>query len=434
LLALALRLVALVNMPEEFVIPPADSAEYDNFATDLLAGKGFIDHNTGMPTSRRVPLYPLFLASIYFIFGHNYFAVRFIQCFMSALLCVIIFYIGKTIFGRKVGLLSATILALYQPSIFSSYFGGPTFLLSENLSTFLLALLMLFLSREFKAQSSARNYFIPAVLMGLLLLTRPIFGPFMLFLFGLLVFKNKGSFLLRVERIVFLIVPFSLVVSPWVIRNYAVHKAFVPFSTAAGAVLLSGNNPLVRGSGIADVDVLLTPQEKDQVAQMSEPARDKFYRQRAREFLLKNYEKIPKLYLKKLLVGWDLYINRYNLDGSVDRKYNLWYAIVLMFHLLGMAKAIRSRPDANILLFASLFIYISIIFMVFDGDPRFHYPIDPYLIILASLGIFSVYDFFKHKTYSFATIGSIIFINFLFYLYSDLFLNWVRRLLAAVNL
>ena len=158
LAALALRLAAVINLPTYRQVPTVDDAQYDTLAVNLLAGKGFtLDSATGKPTSWRMPLYPLFLASIYSIFGHNYLAVRIIQCIMSALLCIMIFYIGKMTFGRKTGFFAALILAFYQPYIYYLYYGGPAFLFSENLFNFLFLIFILFLVKEFFVNPSLKN-------------------------------------------------------------------------------------------------------------------------------------------------------------------------------------------------------------------------------------------------------------------------------------
>ena len=431
IVALALRLIAVMNLPSRYQIPVADAGQYDDLAINLLAGEGFVDSNTGLPTSWRVPLYPLFLAGIYSIFGHNYAAVRIIQCIMGALLCLVIFYIGKMLFDRKIALLSAAILASYQPFIFHLYWGGPAFLLSENLFTFLLALLVFSLIRNLFVQFSLKNCVIAGILIGLLTLTRPVIALFPLFLFGLLLYKNKYSFIFTLKKTLPLLVSFILVILPWTVRNYFIHKAFVPFSTQGGFVLLACNNPYAKGSGLVDVESLLTEEEKNQLSKMSEVEIDNMYRKHAKEFSFKNYKKLPRLYFKKLLGLWDIYTTDWDPDGSCRRRYNIWYSIVLMFASFGIVKSVKSKLNINISLLILLFLYLSIIAMIFCGSPRFRNPIEPYLIIFASVGIFKIYNGFANKFLSCTIIGFVIAINFLFYAKADLILNYARHVLNA---
>lgn len=436
LIAFTLRFIAVVNLPKFYQIPGADAAEYDNLAINLLSARGFtLDSVTTRPTSWRMPLYPLFLAMLYLVFGHNYFAVRVMQCIMGALLCVIIFYIAKTIFGRKTAFLSAITLVFYQPYIFYSFYGGPGFLLSENLVTPLLALFVLFLINKLFVNFSVKNNLTAGILIGLIVLTRPFFAIFPLFLFGLLLIykKNYHSVLLLKGLSTFLL-GFILVILPWTARNFIVHKAFIPFSTESGLAFYCGNNPLSKGSGLMGVYTLIPEPESKRLNQMSELEVDKLYQRLALEFLFNNYKKIPKLVLRKLLSGWDVFATNYGPDGSRERRYNIWYSTALMFGLVGMFRTIKSKRNLNTLLLLSLFLYFCVIIMIFAGEPRYHDSIEAYLLIFASVGFFAVYDRFRNKILSCLTIGGILSLNILFYLKSDLVLNWVSRLFLKANI
>ncbi|MBN1913114.1 MAG: glycosyltransferase family 39 protein, partial [Candidatus Omnitrophica bacterium] len=172
--AFFLRFGALSYLPRQHRTPSADAQEYDELALNLLAGKGFINFNTGKPTAWRVPLYPIFLASIYSVFGHNYTAVRIVQCLLGAFLCVLIYLIAKEIFSSRVALIASLTLCFYKPYILYSYFGGPGFLFSENLFTFLLAVFVYFITRSFLPKPGVSNSIIAGFLLGLMALTRPV--------------------------------------------------------------------------------------------------------------------------------------------------------------------------------------------------------------------------------------------------------------------
>lgn len=70
-----------------------DSAQYDEYARNLLAGKGYVC-GKGL-FAHRPPGYPLFLALIYSVFSYSLFAVKIVQCFLNALTCVITYFVGK---------------------------------------------------------------------------------------------------------------------------------------------------------------------------------------------------------------------------------------------------------------------------------------------------------------------------------------------------
>jgi len=430
LAALVLRLIPVIPFASASSELLADAGEYDKLAMNLISGRGFVNSDTGLATSTRVPIYPMFLAFIYFLFGHSYFAVRVIQCILSASVCVIIFYIGKIAFDRKVGLLSAIILACYQPYILYSYYGGSAFLLSENLFIFLLSIFLLFAMKNYFVMPGIKNSLILGALMGLLMLTRPIFAPFPIFLFFLLWYKN--TFFQAAKRMLFVLAFLILTLSPWIVRNYFVHNAFIPFSTQGGFSLYTANNPLASGGGLTNLNDLHTEEELAKFNRMPEVQRDKIYRSYAKEFLFKNYRKIPKLFLKKLLAMWDPFDTNYGLE--VERKYNIWYSIIFIFALFGIVKTLKSKMSINSLSLVILFPYFSFSALIFAGEPRYRYPIEVYLIIFASVGVFAILNRYRRKMLPSLLICFIVGVNLLCYVYSDSLLKSVRISLDSLGL
>lgn len=430
LIALSMHIMALVHLPIQYGVLKVDAQQYDDLAVNLLSGKGYFTQGTGFLTrSWKPPVYPLFLAGIYSVFGHHYLAVRIIQSIIGALLCVLIFFIGKTIFNRKVGLLSAFILAFYPPYTFN-YLCGPTTLFSETFVTFLLALTVLLVAKGLLLEFSPMDYLLTGILMGLLALTRSFFALFPFILLALVFYKNKYALIFTVKKMLPLLIGFILVILPWIVRNYFVYKAFVPFTTQGGYVLLGGNNPYANGGGLTSFDKLFTPEEADKLSKMSEVEKDNFCREYAKTYMLQNYKKLPKLFFKKLLVQWDVFDTIYDSGGRIiGRKYNIWYGIILMLCLFGIAMAIRSKMNMVSFLIILLFAYFSIMAIIFHGDPRFRYPAEAFMIIFASFGVFSIRNAIRNKMLAYATIGVIIAINLLFYFYSDLILSWVRRII-----
>ncbi len=434
IVSLGLRLIPVLSLPQQFNILTADASEYDNLAVNMITGKGYVDSNTGLPTSWRTPLYPIFLAGIYSVFGHSYLAVRIIQAIMSALLCIFAFYIGKTVFNRNVGFLSAIITAFYQPYIFYVFFGGPAFILSENLFIFLLALLVFYLIKNLFRDFSFKNNFMTGLLLGLLILTRPGIALFPVFFMILILCKKEFSLWFTIKRFSCMFLGVSLIIMPWTIRNYVVQKAFIPFSTEGGFVLYSGNNPLVKGSGLVRLDSLITKEEMVRLGKMSEVQQDRVYRGYAKEYLKKNISHLPKLFFKKLLVLWDIYATDYDLSGNHTRRFNIWYSVILTFGLFGIYKGLKSGPDINYWLFISLFLYTSIVSLLSAGCQRFRYPVELYLIIFAAYGITAIYNKYKNKIISHSIIGLVIGLNLIFYRYSDSILRLTRETLRHAGM
>src|SRR3990167_4842041 len=109
----------------------ADAIEFDSIAKTLAAGNGYSDSN-GIPTAAREPAYPVFLAAIYKIAGHDLLVVRISQAFLGALTCIIIYFIGKKTSSISAGICSSIIASIYP---FFIYYNGH--ILSETLFIFL---------------------------------------------------------------------------------------------------------------------------------------------------------------------------------------------------------------------------------------------------------------------------------------------------------
>ena len=138
--ALLLRLLFVIMLP----LDAGDSPEYDNYALRLLSGLGF-SNNLNRP-----PMYPSFLAGVYFFFGHNFLAVRIIQALLDSVTCLFAFFIGKRVFGDKRPALLGGLLTAVSPSLIAS----TSYILTETLTAFLLAAAVLLLM---KAQAESKD-------------------------------------------------------------------------------------------------------------------------------------------------------------------------------------------------------------------------------------------------------------------------------------
>ena len=99
LAALFLRLAFLAAYDTR---PRKDAVSYDRVALSLAAGNGYAWPD-GSPTAARDPGYSFFLSLIYRLFGHDYKAVKIIQCVLGALSCILIYLAACAVFDRQIG-------------------------------------------------------------------------------------------------------------------------------------------------------------------------------------------------------------------------------------------------------------------------------------------------------------------------------------------
>lgn len=162
--ALALRLSYLHDLGRlgylTAVLSP-DELYYDQLARRVAAGRWL-----GDAPFFYGPLYPYLLGLLYAIAGPAPAAARAVQLVLGALACVPVFWLGRRLFDRRVGLLAAAATALY----------GPWLLLSGSLLYDQLAplLVTLFLLAALRARESGRprDHAAAGVVLGLAALGR----------------------------------------------------------------------------------------------------------------------------------------------------------------------------------------------------------------------------------------------------------------------
>jgi len=365
----------------------ADARSYDTIAVNLLHGKGFVYNGL---YARRGPVYPLFLAFIYLIFGHSFVAARFAQAIIGALTSVIIYLLGKQLVNKKVGLMAGLISAIYYPFILQ-----PAYLLTEVFFTFLLVLSITFFTYYHNDRKHI-NLFIGAILFGTAGLCKAVILPFTLFLIIWLITMLKFKFKDILLPIGILISGIIITVSPWTVRNYVKYKAFIPVTIESGRVLYLGNNPLATGGtggwtkygqdqflpeGIGNPDTLKS---------------DRMMLSLAIKYIIGH----PK---RTLSLGWKKFINMwrpYYADARLLNKVIMisLYIPIGVLAIAGIIKTIFGNLKKYLLLHLLIFYFI-IAYMAAISAIRYRYPVIPFLMIFAAYALLYAknYIFKKRK-------------------------------------
>jgi len=228
--ALIVRLAFITTLENKWYF--YDTEHYDKAARSILEGKGF---GTGFnfsnnPELRSVyslpPMYPLFLAAIYYIFGRHFFIVRIFQSIISALTCLMVYFIGDKVFNeRKVGFIAAFISVFYPLLIFSS-----GLLYIEALFTFFISLSIYYVFKMCDEQQYVWFSILTGLFLGLAALARPVIFSFFPFLVLWVLMIWIKPFKKRLTAVALIFSSAILVIAPWTIRNYNVFGRFVPVS------------------------------------------------------------------------------------------------------------------------------------------------------------------------------------------------------------
>lgn len=243
--ALLLR-VGLVLATTEYA-PVYDAADYDRIAA-TLAEAGTWPATTlaepGGASAYRPPAYPGLLAAVYELSGQRYTAARLVNALLGALAVLLLYLVTARLFGRRLGLWSAGVLAVTPPLI---WLCGS--LLSENL----FIPLMLGTALCVAAYRDRPRIALAAgagVLLGLATLTRS--NALILALPVLLVLRSGGW---RAPATA--LATLAIVLTPWTVRNASEFGRFLPLGTQSGYTMAGQWNAPATAEGIFDTYWLL---------------------------------------------------------------------------------------------------------------------------------------------------------------------------------
>lgn len=226
-----------------------DTAQYQNLALQIAAGKGITNIEDGLPQTYRLPGYSLFLAGCYSLFSHNIIATLPLQIIIVSLLPLLVFIISLLLFPGMPSLarLSGIVAAIHPGFILYAGMLGTESLFTLFLCLFfiLLALGMMDSRRCYAAPQHERNrwrlpelvsgsiYFLSAgVALGIASLIRPV-GHYIILATIIAMLITHRPFLKTLRNAALLLCGWLCIVTPWLIRNYLLAGALF-FHTLPG--------------------------------------------------------------------------------------------------------------------------------------------------------------------------------------------------------
>jgi hypothetical protein len=219
-----------------------DEPGYDELAVGVLRGSFF-------EWPGRMPLYPLFLAACYTVFGHSYPAVRYVQAVVGTLVIPLTFWLARRFLGVRGSLAAAAIVALHYALVIRAQD-----LLSENLFTPLLLLAILAWVRALEVPT-VRRCALGGALLGLATLCRPASALLPVVLPALL--PRALAWRRRIALAGISLAAMAAVLAPWTLHNVRTFHRVMPL-TVPGAVIFQSSpayEQLIRETGRTLVQV-----------------------------------------------------------------------------------------------------------------------------------------------------------------------------------
>jgi hypothetical protein len=414
--ALVLRLIP-VFLARGLGIGLDDMFQYDMLARSLAGGHGFrwyakadlnqlasfvdfdltsvkdYDPNLGVPTSFRAPLYPTFLAIVYFFNGtgfSRFFAARLAQAFLlGAPLAPLTYLVAKRLFppllpgeglgerSERAARISAWIIAAYP--LLLVY---PLGLGTENPFFILLLTSFLFLLKTIE-KPIMLYFLLSGFSLSLVALTRSVILPFagLAVLWVWFALKQKRGAILVAAA-------FALTITPWVIRNSLLHHKLTGIETSMGYNLYLGYHPKGDGSFVFGPSL-------DLLTILDDAERDKVGTQKAFEFIKAQPERFIPLAINRLGFFFGLekrvlmYFYSNDILGYAPLPLLLTISAVLLLPFVFISTSaalglslLRWRPEH--ILLGLLFITYILPHVFILSEDRFHLALVPYIAILAA--------------------------------------------------
>ena len=389
-IALAIRLIHVwqIRPSPFFDVLMGDANGYDRWAQRLAAGDW-----VGSGVFYQAPLYPYFLGVLYAIFGRDLLIVRLVQAAIGAASCALLGMAGTRLFSPRVGLIAGIGLALWAPAIF---FDG---LLQKSVLDLFFVCVSLYListiigNREPGAGTRGAWIALGAA-MGALALTRE---NTLVFIGVILIW---AWFRYPRQAVALFVGGLAIVLTPVVIRNYAIDGGFYLTTSQFGSNLYIGNNPGADGTyasirfgrGAPEFERLDAKEVAEASAgrQLSPAEVSGYWTGRALGYITSQPLDWLQLTGRKIL----LLLNRTEmLDTESQESYAEWSAPIAVlswvahFGLLVPLAAlglIVTVNDRRLWILHALAITYALSVVMFFVFARYRYPLVPFLILFAA--------------------------------------------------
>ncbi|NQT22048.1 MAG: glycosyltransferase family 39 protein [Candidatus Omnitrophica bacterium] len=382
LLAFTAHTAYLIWNPD-LPIPPDTIRHYDSIAGNMLAGKGYIniDGDTDCAVG---PGYPLFLYSIYSVFGRDFIVVRFIQGIMHALSALCAVFLAWFTFKRwDRAFLAGSIVAVYPTLIYAS-----NLMLSETLFQFLFCVFVLLLIAAIQRENSFL-FLSSGFVLALATYTRSTSILFPLAV-GLYILISKRLNKKIIFNYLLFCFTFFMLMSPWTLRNYLVTGKFIPTGIKGGFNFALGSSleylkPEVDARPLLSQDIkkcsddgIIKREGKSEVAFDKYLWRLGWYNYKAA--WLQNPTDVFRLLLYKAVRFW------YATTSGLHQRLIFFIQIPFLFvAILGFIAAIRRKQCPNeIWLGALVIVYFWGLFTLMFPLARYSLPTIPFLAVFVS--------------------------------------------------
>jgi hypothetical protein len=394
LVGLAIRLVVVGFLYPERLNPERDhwrfAGETGRIAQSIVEGRGFSSPFFGFtgPTAIMPPIYPLLLAGVFRLFGtytkSSALVMLSLDSLFSALTCIPVFLIAQKSFGRRTALWAGWSWTFFPYAIYFS----ADFIWVTTLATLMLALIFLAaLHLEDSSRISTWGGF--GVLAGIGALSDPVVlsvTPLLaLWMCWRRLQKKQNWFMPALAALL----AFGATVSPWLIRNYSVFHALVPFRDNFGLELYVGNNGDTWHFAPSGFHPSSTGREMAEYRQMGELAYMRRKQAQAMALIKAHPGDFLALSLRRAVYMWTnfwSFSHRYMEAEPLDPPNVFLCTALTVLAMAGLKRAFQSGASIGVPYAIALF-FFPLVYYVTHPQDYYRRPIDPIFVVLAACAV-----------------------------------------------
>jgi len=395
-----IRILYVLLFKDPEFIYKGDNLQYLRFAENILDQGLFAPDlvRQGIYFGILGPGYSLIISGCLYLFGHNYIPIFILNALFSSLVILILYWLTKEITDNNKLALFILVWGMY----YINYFRYTPFLLKESLVYLLLPLTILLLISEIKNHKKISwNIILLTITYTYLIHTDERYFFYFPFIIIFFFFFYKINYRLFIKKQMIFTVGVLLIMTPWLIRNYAVYDQVVILTertTKITSIFWGGDLTKTfkkdTGSTTENVVSLQDLPNKNSLQNNHELAlKDHSNTEKRAEG--KPYKFGPKeKYLKAMINFWrptyfkTIYIN----DGLREQHWSifhnltsiLFYGIFLPFYLAGILYLIIRNRNILLLFIASIpiihmLIHVGLVHVL----ERYRSPVDCFVVIIA---------------------------------------------------
>jgi 4-amino-4-deoxy-L-arabinose transferase-like glycosyltransferase len=396
LVALAIRLVVMVFLLPEQLDPQRDhwhfGYEAGRIARSIVEGRGFgnpLFADTG-PTAWMTPVYPYLMAGVFKVFGiyteSSAIVLLTLNALLSALVCVLVFFIARISFGNRVAKWSGWAWAFFPYGI---YF--PEERIWETWLATLLLCLVFLITLNLENDSRFSMWLVFGLLWGVAALTSPVLLAVLPFLAGWVIDRRQRSGRRWLAVNLVAATAFLAVISPWFVRNYKIFHRVVPFRDNMGIVLVLGTRGSNDHWGHYELGPWHNREEWNEFQRRGELGYFDSKKRQAVEFIRANPGWYAWTTVRRAFFIWTGYwsLRRdYLKEEPLDPPNILFCTMLTVLALIGLWRAWQADWSAA-LPYALVLFAFPLVYYITSPEAYYRRPIDPFFVILAVAGVLS---------------------------------------------